>query len=138
MKFRYGLAIAEVLVAMGLLAIIALGVMAVFMGGLDLMARSEEVSTATEVGREFLERTRFAGHGALPVGSNSYDGFVPDSPTLSGFPGSPYPVAAVNGREYTLKVTSEPVVGTNELMLVRVEVHWDRAARVILETHLVP
>ncbi|MBI3926356.1 MAG: hypothetical protein HY319_12515 [Armatimonadetes bacterium] len=133
-----GLTLLETLLAIGILAVVSLAVVAVFVGGLRLLARSSEIATATEIARDFLERTKLTGYGALPPGTNRFDGSVPDPASASGFPQGPYPKFPSGGREYTLVVSSQPVPGSSSLMSVQVEVRWDEVSFVRMETYLSP
>lgn len=105
------------------------------MGGLKLMARSTEVTVATELARELIERTK-AGEAAVPATAQYFDGSLPTGQDAGLFPPSPYPKVTVDGREYTLfvDVTS---VGTN-LMSINVEVRWGDRSKTSIETYMRP
>ncbi len=67
-----------IMVTVGLLAVALLAVIGVFTGGLDLMARSQEISAATDVARELLERVKSQGVSFIPGPPAVFDGRAPD------------------------------------------------------------
>ena len=130
-----GLSLAEIMLAFGLLSVAFLSLIGVATGGLDLMARGNELTTATSLGHELLERVR-ADSGGIPS-SAAFLGTAP-TPTVDGFPPSPYPITLVKGRSYLLDVTTEPVPGTERLISIQVVVRWGERVQVKLETYVLP
>lgn len=124
-----GLTLAEVLMAVGILAMVLIFVIGVFIGGLNLMERSEVHTDASSIGRELLETIEDeGGFAALPSDDVIFDGKVP-TPRVDGFPPEPYPVAQ-RGREYTIRVeVRKPPGGERRLGAVLVTVSWDDGGR---------
>ena len=127
--------LAEVLLAVGLVAVALLGLASVFIHGLQLGSGSHEVTAATEVAREVLERVRAAGYPALGAPA-SYDGAIPTAQNGQGFPPYPYPFKEVGGRVYTVFVRTE-TRGLN-LTGVEVRVSWGPRSSVSLEALVHP
>lgn len=130
-----GLTLAEIALAVGILLVAILTVVAALMGALKLNTKSTEVTIATEIARDFLERVKVDGYDKIPDGHFSFDGRSGDT-ARRGFPPSPYPRVEESKREFVLKVQ----VGTKgaTLKTVTVEVFWDEFSRVILETYVYP
>lgn len=135
----------ELMIALGLVTVAVLSLITVFISGLQMSARSRDLATATELARAVLERTKLnmrqGGFGAVPNGSYTFDGRVPDARVGAApldFPPDPYPgVANLNGRSYAIRVTGdEPNPG--KLKEMRVEVLFGDRSRVVLETRLHP
>lgn len=117
-----GVTLIEVIMALGILAVAILGVMAVFISGLKLSKSSEQVTTASTVGQEFLELTKVRGYDGLMVGK--FDGIVatPADPS-TGFPVSPYPSVKRDHKDYILVVDCTDITPT--IRGVKVDVYWD-------------
>ncbi len=111
------------MLALGLLGLALLSLLIVFSGGLRLMADSAQRSQAAEVGREFLENLR-QGPVNLPAGSSRFDGSQPD-PVVAGFPPAPYPATRLEGRDYFLRVATDPHPSLGGVIVVEVEVMWE-------------
>ena len=95
--------------------------MAAFLSGDRVMQQSRGLTTATDVGREFLETVKFLGYDKLVVGS--FNGAVPDAQDVAtGFPPSPYPLTRRDNEDFVLRVFVEQQ--TVVTRLVRVEVWW--------------
>ena len=120
------------MLALGILAVALLGLMSVFVSGLRLQSQAEEITAATQVGREFLERLKASGP-TVP-GAGLYDGWQPDARHSSGFPPDPYPSTTVDGRDFRLTV--EVADRSAGLKAVTVEVWWNRSEKVTLETYV--
>lgn len=117
------LTLAEVIIAIGLLSMVLLMLVGVFIGGLQLMARSEVHTEASSIGREVIETIEDeGGFSALPSSMASFDGAVPH-PKLDGFPPDPYPKATRGGREYIIRV--EVRSPSSRLGAVLVTVKWN-------------
>lgn len=130
---RGGLSLMELMVAMAVIAFALLTMLGVYISGVRLMSRGEEITVATEVGRRLLETVRSAGYAYIPDAPTVYDGRVPDprDPGL-GFPPGPYPV---DGR-YELEVKSEKI--EDNLKSVTVRVYYDGDSHVVLQTYFRP
>ena len=116
--------------SVGLLTGVLILLVGVFLGGLSLMERSEVHTAASSIGREVMETLEDeGGFSAVPDGTFSFDGSVPD-PKLGGFPPDPYPLTTRDGREYTVKVEVQSL--TDELRAVLVTVSWE-TGRIQLE-----
>ena len=128
--------VAEVVVALGILATAILAIVAGFIGALELNSRSLEMAVATQVGRDFLEQVKEQGYDKVPDGDYSYDGSKNDARTAQGFPPDPYPQVTANGRVHSLLVRVTTKGAT--LKVVVVEVSWGNQGRIILETYIYP
>ena len=89
----------EVMVSIGMLAVAALSILTVFIGGLKLMQRSNEMAAANDVAKSVLEAvkrdTDIHGLTAVPPGITKFDGRLPDAKDIAGpvpFPPDPYPL----------------------------------------------
>jgi prepilin-type N-terminal cleavage/methylation domain-containing protein len=121
MATRKGVSLVEIVIALGILSIALLGLVATFTSGLKLAQVSNEVTTATTVGQEFLELVKARGYTQTATGT--YDGRVPDPAASVGFPFAPYPTVKRNNQEYALVVTCSDV--TTTIRDVRVDVYWE-------------
>lgn len=126
---RNGLSLAEVLLALALAALAALSLMVVLIGGLRLLERSQEVSEATAVGRELMERIKAQDYAYRPV-NVTFDGRVPNPP-VSGFPPAPYP-SVRQKFVYTTRVQVQTLDAYSNR--VSVEVFWENGRSLTLET----
>lgn len=145
---RSGYSVLEALVAMGLLAVAALALLTVFIGGLKMMQRSNEMAAANDVARTVLEAIKrdYALHSDLlfPSGEYKFDGRLPDPPLDDDlidppppFPPQPYPSSKINGIDYAVVVSGKPEAP--RLSRVRVEVYWGNESQpIILETLIHP
>lgn len=125
--------LAEVMLALSLLAIAALGLLATFFSGTRMMEQSKDVAMATDVGREFLENIKAQGYDKTAVGT--FDGTNPDLPdTTTGFPPHPYPNTRRNGEVYTLTVECTQQAPTTRML--RVTIAWEGRHRTELATML--
>ena len=127
---RRGITLAEILFSAGILTTVLILLIGVFVGGLQLMQRSEVHTAASSIGREVLETIQDeGGFGSLPLGNATFNGANPDD-KVNDFPPDPYPVATRDGREFTIRVEVQEV--TDRLSSVLVSVSWD-GGRVQLE-----
>lgn len=122
---------AEVLLAVGLLATTVLTVMALFSIGIKLSTQNRDSVTAAQLGNSLLERL-VSGTIPLPAGAVVFDGSVPQA-QASGFPPAPYPRQSVDNNEFTFWVSSEPVPSLTHIILVVVEVRWHDHKKVRLQ-----
>lgn len=121
-----GLTIAELVVSVGLLAVVGLALLAAFTAGLKLMQQSTNLTMATDLGREMLENINAGGYAQTALGT--FDGRLGQKPDpATGFPGTPYPQGVRDGRNYDLKVRcSQHSFTTRQVM---VEIRWGRIHR---------
>ena len=133
----------EVMVSIGMLAVAALSLLTVFIGGLKLMQRSNETAAANDVAKSVLEAvkrdTDFHGLAVVPAGAASFDGRVPDPKDITGpapFPPDPYPATTVNDTDYTVLVESSD--DGSRVKRVKVSVFWNDNPPLILETLIHP
>lgn len=132
----WAMTVAEIIMALGIIATAILAIVAGFIGAIELNSRSVELAVATQVARDFLERVKEQGYDQVPEGTFTFQGANNDALTAKGFPPAPYPKVQANDREHTLLVR----VGTKgaTLKVVTVEVNWGNQGRVILETYIYP
>ena len=133
---RRGYSLIEVLLGITILTVAILSLVALFTSGLKLKTKMSQVTFATELARETLERTKSLGFSALPAGTNVFDGSVPTAPLASGFPPSPYPSTTLEGRQYFVTVRVEDIPGRARLRSVLVEVSWGENSTVKLSTRM--
>jgi type II secretory pathway pseudopilin PulG len=142
-RSQRALTLLEAIVAIGLLALATLSLLTVIVGGMKLMARSNEMAAANDVAKSTLEAIKrdFKLHemDALPPGVYTFDGRISDPADSTGpntFPPAPYPSVTVSGIQYNLVVE-----GLNEgtrIRRVKVSVYWDDDTPLVLETLLHP
>lgn len=127
------LTLLELLVSQFVLVVALLALMLLFGKGLQLNTQSEELTRASEIGREFLESVRAQGGYQAITPDSHFDGRAGDSadPT-TGFPPSPYPLVTIENRTYHLVVSTAQQ--SPRLRAVRVEVWWDEDSRATMET----
>lgn len=126
-----GFSLAEVLLALGLAALTLLSLISVLIGGVRLLETSQEVSEATSVGRELMERIK--SRADLPANA-VFDGRVPDPPQAGGFPPSPYPARQLK-HVYQTRVSIRSLDDWRSQVVV--EVFWKGKASLQLATVLV-
>ncbi len=112
-----GLTLGEVIVALGLLAIVTLSLLAAFTSGVRMMSQSTDLSMATDCARDFMETVKSEGYDLTAVGK--FDGRLPTaSDSATGFPPNPYPVATRNDQNYSLVVDCTQHGPTTRLLQV--------------------
>lgn len=132
-----GLTLLEVMLALGVVAVAMLALAAVFISGLDLIARSKEIAVATELGREVVEQTKLnvrqLGFDFIPPGDYVYNGKNGD-PALGTpqFPPLPYPSIVTAESEFFIVVSGTQT--SADLRRMVVEVHWGERSKIVLET----
>lgn len=127
--WRRGINLAEIMLAVGILAVAMLALIGVFTSGLRLLAQSRDSQTATQLARQVLEQVRVSGN--VPHNALTFDGSTP-TPAVAGFPPAPYPTATVANLPFTLFVTTQPI--RPDFVAVRVEVRWQQKHRVMTES----
>ena len=136
MKRPSGLSVAEIIVAMTLIAVAVLAVIGLFTGAFKALNRSDLMTEGTEIAREVIEQTKLLGRDAPPPNDTTYDGFVPTPSEPTGFPPEPYPQVVRDGITYTVSVTVEPAPGTTNAKVLTVVVRWKETGRAELQTYL--
>ena len=117
--------------ALGIIGMAILALLGAFIAGNKLMANSGNISTATEIGRDFLESVKTAGvEQTVPGVFNGLQGDPPDFGV--GFPAAPYPSKKLNGTNYSLVVECQDF-GTDG-RLIKVDVYWSKTSKVSLAT----
>ena len=126
-----GVTLVEIILAIGVLAVAILGLATVFISGLKLVEASANLTSATNVGREFLETVKEHGYSGTRAGT--FDGRTPTPPDArSGFPPAPYPKTTVDQHEYTLVVRCRDYSPT--IRTIEVDVYWDRDSKTSFST----
>ncbi len=128
---RRALSLLEVLIAMGIVAVGLLTMVGVYLSGIQLMARGEQITLSSEVGRRFLEQVKAAGFDTIPNGNSHFDGRTND-PLQGTFPPVPYPAEG----PYRLEVLTEQP--ETKLKAVTVRVFYDGPSHVMLQTYFRP
>jgi type II secretory pathway pseudopilin PulG len=135
----------EVMVSIGMLGLAALSLLTVFVGGLQLMQRSNEMAAANDIAKSTLEAIKrdFRLHqfAALPSGDYVYEsrGDTPDAADTNEhntFPPAPYPQTTINGETYNLVVEGRDE--GSRLKFVKVTVYWGESQNLSLETLIHP
>ncbi|MFN8607154.1 MAG: hypothetical protein U0931_06460 [Vulcanimicrobiota bacterium] len=122
---RRAFTVAEVVVALALTALSVLCLISVLIGSLRLLQTSQEVSEATGLGRQLMERIQAVR--PLPVGI--YDGRL-GQPAVAGFPPAPYPGSVTSRYDYRARVSIAHF--DDYLDSVRVEIFWNGRAQLQL------
>lgn len=122
----------EVMIALALASFGLLTMIGVYISGVHLMARGEEITASTDIGRQFLDTVKTGGFATLPPGAVVFDGRANDPQTADGFPPAPYP--GVGPR--MLVVRCEEL--DSRLKSVTVSVYYDAESKVDLQTYLRP
>lgn len=125
----------EVLIAFALVAIAFIGLASMFVAGMQLQERSQEVSVASEVGRAFLEQCREMNFYEIPGTTQHFDGNIPTA-LLNDFPPAPYPTTTVGNQTCRLVVDVTPAAA--RLRTVTVQVQYGNTGHITLETQLHP
>ncbi|MFN8613251.1 MAG: hypothetical protein U0931_37280 [Vulcanimicrobiota bacterium] len=121
----------EIMLALGLLALVVIGVMVVLTGGLSMLNQSADIAQARQLAALELERIRIGDFAYNPDGSY-FDGRI-NTPQRNGFPPAPYPMAE---GKYQLAVAVQRV--SPALRSIQVTVYWGRNHRLQLETMVNP
>lgn len=125
----------ENLLAVALLATALLSILAIFIGGLQLIGRTEKVTAATGAAREVIERSKKLGLGAFPTSLATYDGRLASPPSpVGGFPPAPYPKATFGGVDMPVVVLARRTGDKGE---IEVQVYYTPQNCVRLVTYIV-
>ena len=135
-KGKRAVTVAEVMMALGIVAIAILALVTGFIGAIEMNARSVEMAVASQVGRDFLERVNEFGFENVPEGTFVFTGATGDPQTAEGFPPAPYPRVEANGQVHTLTVRVSTKGAT--LKVIVVEVTCGKRGRASFETYLYP
>ncbi len=108
----------EILLSLGLLSVAALAMMTVVAHSLPYARLNREAATASGLARGMHEQ--ILAMTSLPAGQSFQGGAA-----QGGFPPSPYPSAAIDGKTYTFKVTTQASVDCPNAIWVDVEVDWE-------------
>lgn len=130
-QFR-GFTVVEVVLSLGIVAILLLSVIALFTRGMVVLSHSKQVSAATDAAEECMETIKAGGPSLIAAGL--YDGRADDPVDLgTGFPPSPYPRTTEGFPVVVQATTAGAPAGT---MAILVEVYYESAQKVILQTYL--
>lgn len=119
------------MLALGLLALVVIGVMVVLIGGLSLLNQASDMAQARQLATQELERIRIGDLAYQPDGTY-FDGRLNTAP-VNGYPPPPYPLGL---GKYHLAVGAQRV-GPG-LRSVQVTVFWGDNHRLQLETMMNP
>ena len=126
---RRGFSLIEVALSIAILAIILLGISAMFTQGMYVLSHSKQVDLATERAQECLETIRALGVGSVVAGT--YDSRAGDVP-VSGFPPTPYnPIPD----DYPMVVEATTTGAPTGTIAVRVDVYYEQNRKISLETY---
>ncbi|MCE7870243.1 hypothetical protein DYH09_07675 [bacterium CPR1] len=122
---------AELVLAFGIVAVAILGLVGVFLGGVQLSARSRDLATGTELAHQVLEQVKYnikkGGFAYIPNGAYTFDGRNPD-PTVGVapllFPPGPYPGQTLSSQKFDIIVTGQELSPT--LRSISVQARWGR------------
>lgn len=117
--------------AVALLATTVLTVMAIFTLGIRLSGQNRDSVAATQLGNSLLEKL-VSGNVTIPSAA-VFDGSLPQAP-VAGFPPAPYPKQTIDQNDYTFRVSSSPVAGLTDVVMVVVEVRWHGGKNVRLQS----
>ncbi len=129
-KCAYSLA--EVIFAIGLLALCLFVLMGVMISSLKLSGQNSEAVQAQQFAQQLLEKSR--PPTLISATSQIYDGRQ-SNPPINGFPPAPYPSAQVAGQDYKFLVRVEPET-TPKLVSVHVTVFYGDSHQVDLESSI--
>lgn len=127
-----GFTIVEIILSLGIVAVLLLSLIALFTRGMVMLGHSKQISAANDAAVECLEIVKASGVAAVTPGR--FDGRAGDPADAgTGFPPAPYP-RTVDGYPLVVEATTSGApVGT---IAVSVEVYYDREQKVVLQTYL--
>lgn len=119
--------------ALGIASFALLTMIGVYSSGLHLAQRSRQLTTGTDICREFLETVKEQGISTIPNEEVVYDARNgdPGHATLP-FPPGPYPEKHIDGQRYQLVVRVRPL--SDELRSITVQAYYGVESRVTLQT----
>ncbi len=123
------------MIAFALVATAFVGLASMFVAGMRLQQRSQEVSVASEVGRAFLEQCRALDFYQIPGGTRHFDGNIP-TPPIGAFPPAPYPTTTVGTQLCRLVVDVSP--SGARLRTLKVQVQYGSSGHITLESQIHP
>ena len=130
---KRGFTLLEVILALGLVPILALSLFFLFSRSLRLRRQADDVTRGTEVARLEMEAIRRLQFNQIPA-AITCDGALATPPS-GGFPPAPYPQLLQDGQLYTLRVDT---ASENGCRAVRVQVSWPGAHSLFVETLINP
>lgn len=131
---RKGLSLAELVLAVGLLAGVLILMVSVMGNGLRWQANSRGYSLAYSAGRDLLERIREGGASVLPA-PQIFDGRIGQASVgAPPFPPAPYPKVVTDHETFSYVVKVSLV--QPGLFSVQVDTYWDNQRKVSLETYV--
>jgi type II secretory pathway pseudopilin PulG len=119
----------EVILCLGLFAIVIVALFTVILGGLRMQTKAEVVELASSVARQQIEAIK---NDPMAVVEGLYDGRIPTAP-VEEFPPPPYPTVE-RGRDFWTLVEVSP--SDNRLWYVRVRVFSSEGEETSMETLL--
>jgi hypothetical protein len=120
---RRALSLAELVLAVGFLASVAVMLTVVLSRGLSWQAQSRAIALSREAGRDLLERIREVGVAGLPP-PQVFDGRIPQAAVgTPAFPPAPYPALATDRETFRFVVNVTQVQAG--LFSVKVDSYWD-------------
>ena len=137
-----GLSLLELVLSFGILAIAILALIGVFASGVTIAAQARDLSVATELGRQTMERirstTKELDFSHIPNGQYTFDGRL-EHPTTGTppFPPTPYPSVKINNHKFDIVVTGEELV-LDKIKNIKIEVYWDDVSHITIETRVHP
>ena len=124
-----GISLLEIMLCIGLLAILMVFVFSVIIGGLQMQTRAESVEQASSVAREQIENLKARPFETV---EGTFDGKA-GSPALNGFPPPPYP-SVTRGADYFIRV--EVAAVDERVWYCKVTVESRDHKMTTMETHL--
>lgn len=119
--------LAEVVVALALTALSVLCLISVLIGSLRLLETSQEVSEATSLGRQLMEKVQ----ACRPLPEGEFDGRLHQPPNAAGFPPPPYPGSKLK-YDYRARVLVRHLDAWRDS--IRVDIFWNGRAQLHLST----
>ena len=115
LRNRIGFSLLEVLLVLGLMALLLITLFGLLTRSLLSMSHSEQSQQAMSIAREQIEQIKSR---RVPFQLGQFDGRAADA-KVSGFPPAPYP-GKIQGASYTILVDSRAL--SDRLLHLRVEV----------------
>lgn len=126
------LSLAEVIIAVGVLAIAILAITGMFTRGFIMLGQSRQVTEATNAGQALLET--MTARDPAEISEGVFDGRIPTPPNSDiGFPPAPYPRTE---QGYPMVVRASRTGAPPGTVSVIVEVHYSQNSKVTLATYV--